>query len=158
MLRSKSRTQGRKYPRRKYWIQRRDKVFERADRTCEISGDDLFVVKHGEDCTDGQCDGFDDGYCKFKWKRAVDHLFPERWIRRFIPGADPHCYENLHCVSMRIHSMKTSVERRIYSGDFIGYCTELRRIGFQQHMIDCALKALYESAKAKAVKNANADS
>lgn len=137
MLRSKKRTQGRKYPRRAHWIQQRDKAFARAGETCEVSRTCLVYKEIVE------------GKTKVRWKRAVDHLFPERWVRRFMPGADPHIEENLYCVSMIIHSMKTPVERRIYSGDFVGYCTELRRIGFTQEMIDKALKALNESAKKK---------
>lgn len=139
MLRSKKRTQGRKYPRRGRWIQQRDVAFARAGEKCEISGDDLGFWEEPT--------GKDKSKIKWKWRRAVDHLFPERYIRRFFHGADPHISENLFCVSSRIHSMKTPVERRIYSGDFVGYCTELRRIGFQQWMIDRALKALSESEK-----------
>ena len=41
MLRSKTRTKGRKYPRRTKWIPQRDEAFARADRTCEISGEPL---------------------------------------------------------------------------------------------------------------------
>lgn len=149
MLRSKTRTQGRKYPRHAYWIQQRNKIFERAGGICEISGDDLFSVKHGEDCTDNQCATFDDGYCKFSWRRAVDHIIPERAAHKMYPGCDVHCLENLVCVTSAIHAKKTAVERRIYSGDWIGYCMELRRIGFSQWMIDKALKALYASAKEK---------
>ena len=143
MLRIKKRRLGRKYPRRSLWIERRDAVFTRAGETCEVSGDPL---GHYDPVLEGDPPEEAD-FSRWKWRRAVDHLFPERWIRRFIPGADPHILENLYCVSMRIHSMKTPVERRIYSGDFVGYCTELRRIGFTQYMIDRALKALNESAK-----------
>lgn len=146
MLRIKTRTEGRKYPRRAHWIQQRDKAFARAGEKCEISGDPLRVLRHGEDCMGDNCVRY---HCKLVWKRAVDHLFPERWVRRWMPGADPHITENLFCVSMRVHSMKTGVERRIYSADVIGYYTELRRIGFAQEMIDTALKALNASIKEK---------
>jgi len=45
--------------------------------------------------------------------------------------------------------MKTPMERKIYGGDYIGYCGELIRIGFTQEMINKALTALNESAKVK---------
>lgn len=147
MLRSKTRTQGRKYPRRAHWIERRNACFARAGEKCEISGDALRVKI--EDAPPAPTQSVIGNLPLWQWKRAVDHLLPERWVRRFMPGADPHIMENLYCVSMRIHSMKTPIERRIYSGDFVGYCTELKRIGFTQEMIDAALKALNESAKNK---------
>jgi hypothetical protein len=139
MLKSKTRTQGRKYPRRKHWIEQRDKVFARAGKVCEISGDALgveIITPMGSNPK-----------LKWKWKRAVDHLIPERMVRRWWKGADAHILENLYCVSMRIHAMKTPVERRLYAGDFVGYKSELIRIGWTEEQIERALKALCESEK-----------
>lgn len=137
MLRSKKRTQGRKYHRGKRWVERRDAAFLRAGTKCEVSGEPIWISINPD---------------KAIWKRAAHHIFSERFCRRFIPGSDPHLMENLVVIHPSVHAKCTAIERKVYSGDFVGFCTELRRIGFNQWMIDRALKALYASAEAN--KNA----
>jgi hypothetical protein len=140
MKKNRPRTRGRKYHRGKYWIKQRDAAFERAGHICEVSGKSLA----------GKVIGFIDGQPITKWARAADHIVSERFCRRFIPGSDPHILENLAVITPSLHAKKTAIERKIYAGDWIGYCQELRAIGFDQVIIDRALAALNASAKGKA--------
>lgn len=141
---------GRKYPRRTTWMNRRDLAFARAGAVCEVSGEYLFVTVHGEDC-DGSgknCDCFDDdNYCRNVYRRACDHIFPERFVRRFCKGGDPHVLENLIVITPSLHAKKTAVEWRIFRGDLVGYQQELRRLGFDQTLLDKAMKAIVASVK-----------
>jgi hypothetical protein len=125
---------GRKYPRRALWIERRDAAFARAGDRCEVSGEPLFRVIEHEDF-------------KRVWRRAVDHVIPERAARKLFVGCDPHCEGNLLCVSTSTHGRKTSVEWKIFRGDYIGFIAELKCIGYTQEMVDRALKALSDSVK-----------
>lgn len=138
MKSNRPRTRGRKYPRRKYWIQQRDAAFERAGALCEVSGQDLFKYKNPDDQAEG-----------FRWVRAADHIISERFCRYFIPGSDPHILENLIVITPALHARKTAVERKIYAGDWLGFCQALRIIGFDQVIIDRALAALNASASKK---------
>ncbi len=140
---------GRKYPRKKVWLAQRDACYKRAGDYCEVSDAELWKVRHGEDCTDGQCETFDDGYCRVVWRRACDHIFPERWVRRHCPGADPHILENLVAVTPEIHARKTAIEWKIFKADYLGYRAELVRIGYSKEMLERALGALLYSVKAK---------
>lgn len=138
------RTQGRKYPRRQKWIERRDAVFQRAGATCEISGEPL-----GYNATDWKPHPAKPmqmiAFTKWVWTRAADHLFPERFVRRFCKGMDPHILENLYVITPKLHAQKTAVEHRVYRGDLLGYTQELIRLGWTQAQVDRALKALWES-------------
>jgi hypothetical protein len=133
MLKSKKRISGRKYPRGKLWIKRRDEAFARADITCEISGELLCTV---------------DTYSTAikKWRRACDHIIPERMARRLYPGCDPHVPDNLVVITTALHARKTQVEHRIHNADFIGYKRELNILGFEERRIVRAMKALYDSS------------
>lgn len=130
-----ARTQGRKYPRRSKWIERRDEAFKRAGVTCEVSGEALgkFEPK------------FVGGTPVWKMKRACDHLFPERFVRRFCKAADPHVAENLYVITSGLHARKTAVEKHIYKGDFLRYKQELIRLGWDATQIDRALSAIVHS-------------
>jgi hypothetical protein len=130
---------GRKYPRRRLWIERRDAAFSRAGEYCEFSGE--FLRHTYADL------GPKTGKVHWKWARAVDHIWPERFIRRFCIGADPHVPENLVCVSSALHAKKTAVEWRIFRGDMVGYRGELNRLGFAPELLDRAMKAICESVK-----------
>lgn len=105
------------------------------------------MVRHGEDCTGDNCDLFDDGYCRIVWRRAVDHLWPERFLRRFCKAADPHVIENLVCITSSLHAKKTAVEYLIFRADMVGYRRELNRLGFPPDKLDKAMKAILDSAK-----------
>jgi hypothetical protein len=141
MLKNKERTKGRKYPRRIKWIPQRDEAFERAGKVCEISGDPL-----GRQVPERF---YPPRETYWEWARAADHLIPERYVRRFIKGADPHIAENIFVITPALHARKTACEPRLYTGDFIGFCQDLRRLGWDQFVIDQAVKALYASAKKK---------
>jgi len=125
---------GRKYPRRRLWLQRRDEVFCRAGGRCEVTGEAILFTKPGHPD-------------QLLWKRAADHLYPERFVRRFCKGADPHVPENLVVITPALHAKKTAVEWRIFRGDMVGYRQELNRLGFDLALLDRAMKAICESVK-----------
>ena len=139
----KVRTRGRKYPRRKVWIERRDAAFSRAGDSCEITKEPLGFyrpVLDGDPPEEADLQ-------RWRWQRAADHIWPEKFVRRFVVGADPHILENLIVITPKLHAEKTAIEWKIYRGDYIGYAQELRRIGFDQVVIDRAMKALVTSVK-----------
>ena len=124
---------GRKYPRRKLWFERRNAAFSRAGLACEVTGKPLRIYKEvGAELVTS-------------WARAVDHIFPEKFCRRFCIGSDPHVLENLICVTPSLHAQKTAVEWRIFRGDMIGYRQELNRLGFDLELLDRAMKAICAS-------------
>ena len=131
---------GRKYPRRKLWLDRRDAAFARAGEYCEVSGE--FLRHTYADL------GPKKGKVHWKWARAADHLWPERWVRRFAKTADPHVLDNLVVITPSLHAKKTAVEWRIFRGDMVGYRQELNRLGFDLALLDRAMKAICESVKA----------
>jgi hypothetical protein len=136
MLKNKKRTKGRKYNRGKLWIERRDEAFRRAGNRCEVSGAE---IGHW---------GVPDYGAKeipWVWKRAADHIIPERWIRQFMRGADPHLLENLIVITPKLHGQKWAVERRIYAGDWLAYIYELKKLGFEEARVKKALAALAKS-------------
>jgi hypothetical protein len=126
---------GRKYNRGRYWIQQRDAAFRRAEDACEVTGEPLRWW------VGSVLDG------KAVWRRACDHIYPERFVRRFCPGADPHVLENLIVVTPALHAKKTAVEWRIFRGDLIGYKSELNRLGFDLALLDKAMTAICASVK-----------
>lgn len=115
-----ARTQGRKYPRRDKWETARDEAYARAGHKCEISGESLS-------------------------SRACDHLWPERWIRKWCKGANPHIAENLFVITSALHAKKTAVEIHIYKADVLRYKQELIRLGWDATQIDRALAAIVRS-------------
>ena len=109
---------------------------KRAGEKCEISGEPLVWWK-GPLLTGRKI-----------WRRAVDHLISERFVRRFIGnGADPHVDENLYCISTSLHGRKLQVERTLYRGDWLSFCSGMIRLGWSQQQLDRALSALCRSAK-----------
>lgn len=128
---------GRKYPRRKYWIQQRDAVFVRAGHYCEVSGASLA----------GRVIQFVDDQPITKWARAAHHIIAERYARRWVPGCDPHCLGNLVVITPSLHARVTAAEKRLSRVDIIGYRQELNRLGFPADMFDKALTALCASVK-----------
>jgi hypothetical protein len=146
---SKRKRSGRKYNRGRAWIQRRDAAFERAGGICEVSGKDLFTVTHGEDC-DGSgknCENFDDGYCRYAWRRAAHHIVAERFARRWVPGCDVHSLENLIVVTNQIHAQLTRAEDMLFDVDVVRYKQELNRIGLVPERFDRAMQALCASVR-----------
>ena len=86
-------------------------------------------------------------HLKVVYKRAADHLFPERWVRRFAKAADPHVLENLIVITPSLHAQKTAIEWRIFRGDLVGYKQELNRLGFDLEVLDKAMTAICASVK-----------
>jgi len=135
---------GRKYPRRKFWLERRNAAFLRAKGFCEVSGNPLGKVTASRGRS---------GPNELKFRYAVDHIVPERMVRSLFPGADPHILDNLIVISPALHSRKTAIEYLIFKADFLGYKRELNRLGFDPKVFDRAWKALCESQqKRKAEK------
>lgn len=128
---------GRKYNRGDHWIQQRDAAFSRADGRCEVTKDELFP----------RVGWYASGEPQHRWKRACDHIYPERFVRRFCKGADPHVPENLVVITPALHAKKTAVEWRIFRGDMVGYRQELNRLGFDLALLDRAMTAICESVK-----------
>ena len=128
-----ARTQGRKYPRRDKWKAARNEALVRAGTVCEISGD---AIQWWEGPMQGG---------KWVLKAACDHLFPERFVRRFCKGANPHIAENLFVITPELHAKKTAVEKHIYKGDLLRYKQELIRLGWDVTQIDRALAAIIRS-------------
>lgn len=135
----RERRAGRKYPRRKLWIERRDAAFARAGDHCEVSGAKLVGRAHvctpaGKILHTAEC-----------WERAAHHILAERWCRKFCPGCDPHILENLVVVTPGLHAQFTAAENKLFRADWLGYRTELHRLGFPLAMLDRALKAICAS-------------
>src|SRR6267142_6097876 len=128
---------GRKYPRRKLWIERRDAAFARADVTCEVTGEDLQISYIDEQTRQ----------TIWKWRRAAHHIVAERFVRRWFPGADVHHLLNLLVVTPGKHAQLTAAERKLFRADIVGYKQELNRLGIAPEIFDRALKALAESVK-----------
>lgn len=138
---------GRRYSRGKYWIEQREAVWERAGGICEVTGDDLFITIHGEDCDGHNCDNFDDGYCYTTRRWACHHLVPERVCRRIVPGSQPHILENLVGIVVPLHSRVTAIEAKLSKADWLGWRLACYRLGFPYERLDAAFKALCESVK-----------
>jgi hypothetical protein len=132
-----ARTKGRKYPRLAKWDDRRSAAFARAGSNCEISGAPIVFVTQEVDRENASITR------KTTFKRAADHLFPERFLRRFFVGCDPHILENLYVITPALHAQKTAVETLVYKGDLVGYTRELIRLGWTREQIDKALKAIW---------------
>jgi hypothetical protein len=130
---------GRWYPRRAYWIQQRNLAFERAGMFCEVSGEVLGV--RIPDSINPESKWI------WKWKRAVDHIWPEKFCRVHIKGTNPHLPENLLTITTSLHGRKTPVEVLAFRGDFLGYYRELNRLGYDRAVVDKAYSALIRHAK-----------
>lgn len=131
---------GRKYNRGRLWIKRRNAAFERAGDFCEVTGAKLVgraqVVnsKTGEVLHTSEC-----------WERACHHVIAERWLRSFVKKADVHILENLVVVTPQLHAQLTAAENKLFRADWMGYRSELNRLGFPLEMLDKAFKAVMAS-------------
>ena len=141
-MRKSRKRSGRKYPRRALWIARRNAAFARAGDYCEVSGAKLVGRAHVVNPMNGEV--LHTAEC---WERAADHIYPERFVRRFCISADPHVLENLIVVTPALHAKKTAVEWRIFRGDLVGYRQELNRLGFAPELLERAMKAILASVK-----------
>jgi hypothetical protein len=139
---------GRKYPRRALWIERRNAAFARAGTVCEVSGVQIAFQK-APTTVKSSLGFYHTPDEPIRWRRAADHIWPERFCRRFCKGCDPHVLENLVVITPSLHAQKTAVEWRIFRGDRIGYGQELVRLGFDQALLDRAMKAILASVKEK---------
>jgi hypothetical protein len=113
----------RKYPRGKYWKQQSEACYSRARGVCEITGVSLIR----------------------RW--ACHHIIAERFARRWIRGCNPHILENLVAITPSLHSKITAIEAKLNKTDWLGFRTELHRLGFPLERLDAAFRALCESAK-----------
>ena len=127
---------GRKYPRRKLWIERRDAAFRRAGHFCEITHEQIAIPVYGHSTAELE---------RVIYDRAAHHILAERWVRKFCVGADPHVLENLVVVTKKFHSRLTAAENCLFQSDWLGYRTRLHQLGFPLKMLDRALKAVCAS-------------
>lgn len=125
---------GRKYPRRKLWVERRDAAFARAGDRCEITGEALLISLSVD---------------KYVYRRAAHHILAEKWVRRFCVGADPHILENLIVTTPRMHSRLTAAENCLFQADWLGYRSRLHQLGFRLEVLDQALTAVCKSVPEK---------
>jgi len=59
-------------------------------------------------------------------KPTVDHIIPERFLRRYFAGKDPHHLINIIVCDAKCHGAKTGIDRRFWRGpDLVGFVTEL---------------------------------
>lgn len=123
---------GRKYPRGKYWTNQSDAVWERAGGICEVTGEDLFIVRPEMNVIR-------------RW--ACHHILSERMARKWIPGCDPHILGNLVALVPSLHSKITAIEAKLNKTDWLGFRTELHRLGFPLDRLDAAFGALCASVK-----------
>jgi hypothetical protein len=139
-----SKRSGRKYNRGRYWIRQRDAAFARAGDFCEITGAKL--VGRAQVVNQETSEVLHTAEC---WERACHHVIAERWVRSFVKKADVHCLENLVVVSPSLHAKLTAAENKLFRADWIGYKSELNRIGFPPELLDRAMTALCASVKEK---------
>ena len=77
----------------------------------------------------------------------VHHVYPERWVRRWMPGADPHCMPNLLTVCNASHAELTAAERHLYSGNFLEFRRLVEPLGITAETLASAYQALEHSCK-----------
>jgi len=76
----------------------------------------------------------------------VHHIVPERWIRRWMKGADAHTPGNLLTVCAACHGRLTAAEAPLFAGNWL----EFRRLtvpGITEEQIETALDCLRASCK-----------
>jgi hypothetical protein len=130
---------GRKYNRSaKNWIPQRDACYERAGGVCEVSGLSLSVEIWNDEETQ---------LLGIRWNRACHHVIAERFVRKFFKGVSPHILENLLAVTPALHSKLTNAENKLFKADWLGYRTELHRLGMDLAVLDRAFRALCSEEK-----------
>ena len=123
---------GRSYPRGRF-TDRQLQAFARDGKVCPITGLPMYL----------SC-----GHHQIK-KRACHHLWPEKWVRTFCKGADPHILENLLTIHPSLHAKCTAAERFLYAGNLLSFKQEMIRLGYDWALFERALSALTASAKAR---------
>jgi hypothetical protein len=114
---------GRTYPRRLKWKQIRA---ECAKPTCEVTGVPLYVPSEDPE--------------KLVYIGALDHICPERFLRRFAPGLDPHLPLNLITVCSSLHAKKRRAEDALFRSDLLTFRGELNRLEYPMERVDEALR------------------
>ena len=122
---------GRWYSRRVQFTERQREAIARDGEICPITGLATAVIVAG----------------KKSYFRAVDHLWPEKWVRSFCKGADPHVLSNLMCIHNSLHARKTRAERYLYAGNLLSFKQEMIRLGYEWSRFETALTALNASVK-----------
>jgi hypothetical protein len=70
---------------------------------------------------------------------VVDHIIPERIIRRFCSHADPHDPRNLVSVCVKCHGKKLRAERMLHAGNVLGFLQEVNRLGYDANAVNRAM-------------------
>lgn len=136
MLKANKRS-GRWYSRRRGFATARKKAYDRDGDVCRVSGEPLWIIV---------------GHRR-EYFRAADHLYPERFCRRFFPGADPHVLENLVTVRPTVHAQKTAAEKYLYAGNWHSFWGAVLPLGYTREMFATAALALSKSAAERKVSN-----
>ena len=103
---------GRKYPRGQSWDEARAVCFLRYGFVCVACGGT------GLDC---------------------DHVFPERFVRFYLKGKDPHDPNNLVAICKLSHGKKTGADRLLWKGpDFMGFRQRLILYGWKPKVFNLA--------------------
>lgn len=132
---------GRKYKRTKEnFGVNQEACYARAGGKCEVTGARLYVIRHYPGC-----DGFGECKCKRTRKWACHHIISERFVRLHFKKVNPHMLENLCAIVVTLHSRITAAEMKLYKADWLGYRTELNRLGFPLELLDRAWRALCQA-------------
>ena len=134
MLRAKKRS-GRWYSRKRHFETQRALALTRDGITCRICGESM------------QCPPDENG--RTVVLAHAHHWIAERWVRRFLKGADPHILANLGAVHPGCHAKATAVEPMLFAGNWVGFVDGMRHIGVDPHTVTAALSALSADADAK---------
>lgn len=123
MLKAKARS-GRWYSRRRAFARARKQILSRDGFRCRA-----FVT------------------CPNDKNLAVHHVYAERWVRRWMKGADPHIPENLITVCRAHHAELTAAEAPLFAGNYLEFARRNNIAGISREQICTAMRALSESCK-----------
>jgi hypothetical protein len=71
-------------------------------------------------------------------KAHVDHVLPERLMRLW--KCEPHHADNLVTLCNSCHTKKTHIEQRLFRGDFVGFRSEVKTIGYPMDAVERAFR------------------
>lgn len=123
MLKAKARS-GRWYSRKRAFARARKEILSRDGFRCRA-----FVT------------------CPNNTGLAVHHLYPERFVRRWLRGANPHIPENLLTVCRSCHAKLTAAEAPLFAGNVLEFRRLNHAAGISDRTLEPALAALEASCK-----------
>ena len=127
---------GRWYSRRKGFSEARQVAYQNMPRLCPITGLPMLLNVGGP---------------KMCFRHA-DHVWPERWVRKHMKGADPHIQQNIFVIHPTAHARKTAAEIYLYAGNWHSFEAEMRKLGYPLEKFADAMAALKQSAAERNAK------